>query len=225
MYPFNKIFIFLFFMAGLTQAAEIKHTKWRLKEDLLEIEDSSDSFKKHSIRFGYSRKNVNSLKLISSEDDFRFNSQQIPGLNFEYKYDFQKVGLINSLYTQLGYFTKYNDLGTEGYADLTVFDGYMGYSIGYSFLKKVQVVPRLVAGIGSAYYFQRGDVREVSAEANYLEAEYGVQGDIYLPSEDVFPSSWSSSYILSLKLTSFSSLSGETSIEGNKIVVSFGVEI
>lgn len=225
MYPFNKIFILLTLVVGLSQAQEVKHTKWRLKKELLGIEDSPQSIKNHSIRFGYSRKSIESLKITSSEDDYKFERQEIPGLNFEYKYDFQKTGLISSVYTQLGYFTKYNDLGSEGYADLTVFDGYLGYSLGLSMLEKVQLVPRLVAGLGSAYYFQRGDVKEVSAEANYLEAEYGLQGDIYLPSVDVFPSSWSSSYILSLKLTNFRSLSGESSIEGNKIVASFGVEI
>lgn len=226
MYHFKfSILLLLSLLFSLNSiASNVVNTKWSLKEELVEPEVKKD-IQKHSIKVGYSSKTINALSVKSSTQDFQFNSQQMPGINFNYDYKFSTEGVTSSLYTNLGYYTKYNDLGAQGYADLSLFDLYAGLTIGYTFFSKFKLTPKLLAGIGNSYYYQRGDVSEVSAEANYIEREIGSGLDFEIPKKDAFPDSWSNNYILSLRYTQFESLSGDTKIDGTKFTATFGVQI
>lgn len=205
---------------------DVVNTKWQINEELIDSETKElASQKSHLFQIGFASKNIDQVILNSKNSEFVLNDQNIPGLNVHYAYLAQGETFDSSIYSHLGYFTKYNDLGSEGYADLNVFDMYVGYEVGKSFFSRVKIRPNLFAGAGYSYIFQRGDVKEASADENYLEREIGAGLDIIFSESDSFPDSWSHDYALSIRFTDFASINGEEDIEGQKLSANFGVMI
>lgn len=223
-YNFIVLLLFLSYTSHSFAEPDILNTGWSLKEGLID-KDHEEPISSHSIKIGYSTKNLNSLSVNGNNRKFSFADQQLNGINFNYDYKLTNKTIETAIYTNIGYYTKYNNLGNQGYADLSALDVYAGFSLGYSFFNRYRLTPKALAGIGNSHYFQRGDVSEVSAEANYLEQEYGLALDFEIPSKDAFPSSWSTSYLLSIRYIEFENISGASSTNGNKVTASFGVQL
>ena len=224
---FNIAIIFMFlFPISLWAQEDINSSSWKLKDSLMETNQQTEKVDSpHQIKLGYNKKNITQLNLSNSSSDFIYDTQEIPGVMAQYDYNFNVSILKSSFYSSLGYYTKYNDLGSQGYADLSIFDLYAGFSLGYTFFEEISLTPKIFGGVGHAYYFQRGDISEANADKNYLENEYGVAMDMALKSSDAFPDSWSSRYVLSLRYSEFESFNSVEKLKGNKISALVGVQI
>tara|TARA_Y100000768_G_scaffold386975_1_gene376794 strand:- start:5235 stop:5912 length:678 start_codon:yes stop_codon:yes gene_type:complete len=214
--------VFTLILASSTFAGA--NVNWQINEDLIdESTEELASEKNHLFQIGVASKNVNNLTLNSKDTQFSLDQQNMPGLNIHYAYLLTDENLETSIYSHLGYFTKYNDLGANGYADLNLFDLYLGMDIGKTFYSKLNIKPHFFAGLGYSYFSQRGDVKEVSADESFTERELGVGVDLIFDKKDSFPDSWSLDYTLSFRLTDFASINGEDDIDGQKISANFGV--
>lgn len=204
--------------------AEVLNTKWQINEDLID-QDTNElaSEKTHLFQVGFASKNIDNLVLRSKNKEFVLNDQNVPGINVHYGHILNSSFFESTIYSHLGYFTTYNDLGADGYADLNLFDLYLGYEIGKTFHSTISIRPNLFAGIGYSYIFQRGDIKEVSADENYTEREIGAGLDFIFSQKDSYPDAWSPDYTISIRFTDFASINGEDDINGQKLSANFGV--
>ncbi len=205
-------------------AEEIVENKWRLSDEVLENKELVDSnYSRHSLKFGLGSKNIQSITLEGSKSQYTLADQDLPGLEMAYGYDLSFETIESTFYTNIGYFTRYNKL-SEGYADFSAIGMNLGLSIGYSFFQKIQVTPKLFAGVGSSYYFQNGDTSELSANESIQELEYGLGLDFMFKGNNPYPESWGNHLLLSLQYSKFEGL-GSKEIEGDKVLASLGVQL
>tara|TARA_Y100001936_G_C16053645_1_gene659484 strand:- start:533 stop:1219 length:687 start_codon:yes stop_codon:yes gene_type:complete len=223
-----KVFLgaLIFLTALAATGAEVVHTKWELKEEYLNLEESFKGKSNHSIKMGIGTKDISDLNLNSGSNEFALGAQSISGAQMDYEYQLSSSATLESaIYSNLGFYTKYNDLGEMGHADLSIVDLFVGASIGRAFFSLENLKLRTFAGLGHAYYYQRGDVEETNTERSGNEAEYGVGIDWLISSKDAYPQAWSSDYLLGVKYSKFNSLGQEDELSGSKVGAVFGVKL
>jgi hypothetical protein len=223
----KKLFIVCLTFAALdVLGSEVINTKWELKEEYLDLSQKLESEDKHSIKMGYGRKHISNLQMDSAATKFDLGAQSVPGAQVDYQYNLlSSPALALSLYSNFGFYTKYNDLNEMGHADLSIFDMFFGASVGRNVFSLEGVKVKAFAGAGHGYYYQRGDVDETNADRSGGEAEYGLGLDWLISSSDAFPDSWASEYVLGVKFSRFNSLDEKNGLEGNKIGAVFGVRL
>ena len=228
----NKLFFGLMMTLSFSVVAEeTLNTSWKLKNSLLKTQSENNRPNHHQFKFGLGTKNLSNVSVKSSTTTFNFTEQSFPGGQVDYSYSAEIIGINTKFYSTAGYYTKYNNLGNQGYADLSVFDFFAGINLGYDLFKNYTITPSIFAGLGNSYYFQRGDVEATYADNNVFEGQYGAEISFSIPKNDLYPENWSSKYLVTVRYSEVTPIN-EKQIQdkniqskGQNIAVLFGVQL
>ena len=228
----NKlIFGLMMTLSFSATAEETLNTSWKLKDSLLKLPSKDKKPNQHQFKFGLGTKNLANVSVKSSSTTYNFTGQSFPGGQIDYSYAADILGINTKFYSTAGYYTKYNDLGNQGYADLSVFDFFAGINLGYDLFKKFTITPSIFAGLGHSYYFQRGDVEATYADNNVFEGQYGAEISFAIPRNDLYPENWSSKYLVTLRYCEVAQINQKqdedknSASKGQNISLLFGVQL